>query len=160
MRHVEGIGGTVTTILEHARRLVQKGWSVDVYGEKLDDEAIRAAGASARRIIGWPFGSYAKRRFFAWKAGRAVAAGYDLVHGHGDHYRQDVLSLHNCVHAAYEAMHGRPLPEDSGVGRIHAVQLAERRFKRLIANSKLMRADVMKRFGVPPEMVTVDLSRP
>lgn len=143
-------------ILEHARRFSGLGWPVDVYGERLDRAAIEAAGAAARRVRAFPWGSYLKRRSFAFLADRAVSAGaYDLVHGHGDGFRQDVLSLHNCVHAAHEAVQGRPLPEGSGVGRIHSRILSGRLFGRLIANSRLMREEVIRRFGIPSEKVTV-----
>lgn len=154
-RYVEGLSGTVTTVLEHAQRLSARGWAVDVYAQYMDAEAVRAAGAVPRKIAGWPWGSWLKRRWFAARADRATARGYDLVHGHGDNFAQDVLSLHNCVHAAHEAVHGRPLPEESAMARVHGLQLRERRFKRLIANSRLMKDDVVRRFAVPDDLVDV-----
>ncbi|MBI3552315.1 MAG: glycosyltransferase family 4 protein [Elusimicrobia bacterium] len=154
-RQVEGLSGTVTTVLEHARRMVKRGWAVDVYGERLDSGAIRAAGAAPRRLLNVPFGSFFKRRLFAWRADRAVEEGYDLVHGHGDGFRQDVLSLHNCVHAAHEAVSGKPLPTEAGVGLMHELQLKERRFRHLIANSKLMRSELAMRFGIPDDQTSV-----
>lgn len=155
-RDVSGISGTVTTVLEHSRRLAALGWEVLVYGERLDKAAIEATGARPRRVYGWPWGSYLKRRLFAALVRRAVAAdGCDLVHGHGDCLEQDVLSLHNCVHAAHEAVYGAPLPAGAGVGRIHKRQLRQRRFRLLIANSKLMQKEVTARFEVPQSLTTV-----
>jgi len=155
-RRVRGLSGTTTTILEHSRRLSAAGWSVHVFGESLDRGALSAAGAQTHSVPGWPWGSYLKRRLFAVVCDRLLArGGYDLVHGHGDNFRQDVLSLHNCVHAAHEAVHGRPLPADSGVGRIHARLLGEGRFRLLIANSHLTQEEVSSRFGVPRAKTTV-----
>jgi UDP-glucose:(heptosyl)LPS alpha-1,3-glucosyltransferase len=153
-RRVKGLSGAVRLILEEARTAAAAGWQADVYSEKIDDEAVRAAGANPHSIARWPWGSYVKRRSFAAFAGRA-ARGHDVIHGHGDLLEQDLMSLHNCVHAAYEAMTGRPLPATDAVGRIHAQQLTERRFRLLAANSKLMKDDVVRRFGVPPELVEV-----
>jgi UDP-glucose:(heptosyl)LPS alpha-1,3-glucosyltransferase len=116
--------------------------------------AIRAVGATTRQVPGWPWGPWLKRRAFAALAG-SMARGFDLVHGHGDLYDQDLLSLHNCVHAAHEATHGTPLPAGAPVGRIHAHQLSGRRFRLLAANSRLMKDDVARRFGVPAEMIEV-----
>jgi UDP-glucose:(heptosyl)LPS alpha-1,3-glucosyltransferase len=65
------------------------------------------------------------------------------------------LSLHNCVHAAHEAIHGAPVDDTRGVALIHARQLSERRFKKLIANSHLMKKDLAARFGIPEEMMIV-----
>lgn len=141
-------------ILEEARAASDAGWKVDVYSERIDAAAVRAAGAAPRRVPRWPWGSWLKRRAFAALAGRA-ARGHDVIHGHGDLLRQDLLSLHNCVHAAHEAATGMPLPASDAVGRLHALQLSQRRFRLLAANSRLMKDDVARRFHVPAEMIEV-----
>lgn len=146
IRDARGGTGTTRTIHEHARRFAARGWTVDVIGERVDP----VPGAEVIRLARWPFFS---RPAFAWRADRLLE-GYDVVHGHGDNYRQDVLSLHNCVHAAHEAVHGRP-HDGRGVAAVHARMLAERRFKLLICNSELMRRDVIARFGVPREATEV-----
>lgn len=153
-RRVEGLSGAVRLILEEARAASDAGWTVDVYSEKLDAAAVRSAGARPQKVPRWRWGSWLKRRIFAALAGRA-ARGHEVVHGHGDLLEQDLLSLHNCVHAAHEAAAGRPLAESDAVGRLHALQLKERRFRLLAANSKLMKDDVMRRFGVPAERIEV-----
>jgi UDP-glucose:(heptosyl)LPS alpha-1,3-glucosyltransferase len=148
------LSGAVRLILEEARAAADAGWDVGVYSEKLDAAAVREAGARPHRMARWPWGSWLKRRAFAALAGRAVR-GADIVHGHGDLLDQDVLSLHNCVHAAHEAATGRPLPASDAVGRMHALQLSQRRFRLLAANSRLMKDDVTRRFGVPATLVEV-----
>jgi UDP-glucose:(heptosyl)LPS alpha-1,3-glucosyltransferase len=153
-RRVEGLSGAVRLILEEARAAAGAGWDVDVYSEKIDAAAVHAVGAKAHRMPRWPWGSWLKRRAFAGLAGRA-ARGHDVVHGHGDLLRQDLLSLHNCVHAAHEAATGEPLPSSDAVGRLHAVQLSQRRFRLLAANSRLMKDDLIRRFDVPAEMIEV-----
>ena len=146
IRDARGNTGTTRTVHEHARRFAARGWRVTVIGERVDP----VPGAEVVRLTRWPIWS---RPAFAWRADRLLE-GYDVVHGHGDNYRQDVLSLHNCVHAAHEAVHGRP-HDGGGVARVHERMLRERRFKRLICNSELMRQDVIARFGVPREMTEV-----
>ncbi len=153
-RRVEGLSGAVRLILEEARAAAGAGWQVDVYSEKIDASAVRSVGANPHRVPRWPWGSWLKRRAFAALAGRA-ARGHDVVHGHGDLLEQDVLSLHNCVHAAHEAATGKPLPAEDAVGRMHALQLTQRRFRLLAANSRLMKDDVTRRFGVPAETIEV-----
>ncbi|MBI3287979.1 MAG: glycosyltransferase family 4 protein [Elusimicrobia bacterium] len=95
-----------------------------------------------------------KRRAFA-AAARRMTAGFALVHGHGDLLGQDILSLHNCVHAAHEAARGGPLPEADAVGRMHALQLSQGLFRALVVNSRLAQDEVSRRFGVAPERVAV-----
>lgn len=155
-RWVRPLSGATAVILEQARWQARAGWSVDVYGERLDREALRLSGARPIWTPAWPWGGDLSRRSFAALADwRTARGGYDLVHGHGDGLFQDVLSLHNCVHAAHEAVHGRPLPGDSGLGRLHARILSEGRFGLLIANSDLMRREVIGRFSVDPGKVRV-----
>ena len=135
-RRVEGLSGAVRLILEEARAAAAAGWEVDVYSERLDAGAVRAVGAAPRKVARWPWGSWVKRRTFAALAGYA-AGEHDVVHGHGDLLAQDLLSLHNCVHAAHEAATGMPLPASDAVGRMHQLQLSGRRFRILAANSAL-----------------------
>ncbi len=153
-RRVEGLSGASRMIIEHARRLAVEDWEVHVFAEKLDKSALIDAGAVAHRVPAWPWGSWLKRRAFAAAAGN-MTKGFDLVHGHGDLLDQDVLSLHNCVHAAHERLFNKRLPASDAVGRMHALQLEGGRFRVLVANSNLMKDDVMRRFGVPAEKISV-----
>jgi UDP-glucose:(heptosyl)LPS alpha-1,3-glucosyltransferase len=153
-RRVEGLSGAARMIIEHARRLSRRDWEVHVFAEKLDKSSLLEAGAVPHWVPAWPWGSWMKRRAFA-AAAEGMTKKFDLVHGHGDLLDQDVLSLHNCVHAAHEAVHGSPLPASDAVGRMHALQLEGGRFRALVANSELMKADVTRRFRVPPEKIRV-----
>ena len=154
-RLVNGLGGTTTTVLEHARRLVEAGWQVDVVAARADGPAVRATGARLLRLPHWPWGGHVKRSLFAELAAYATGGRYDVVHGHGDERVHDLLSLHNCVHAAHEAVRGAPLPETDPTGRLHARILRAQGFRFLIANSRLMQAEVCSRFGVDPARVRV-----
>lgn len=153
-RRVEGLSGAARMIIEHARRLSRGDWEVHVFAEKLDRKALLDAGAVPHWVPAWPWGSWMKRRAFA-AAAEGMTKKFDLVHGHGDLLDQDVLSLHNCVHAAHEALHGTPLPVKDAVGRMHSLQLEGGRFRALVANSNLMKDDVTRRFGVPSEKIRV-----
>ncbi len=154
IRKFKGLSGAVNYAAELARRLPAHGFEVSVLAQRADPALAAACGAALRRVPSLPFGGMSGRRLFSAVAGY-YARGLDLVHGQGDTLRQDVLSLHNCVHAAHEAVHGAPLPAANAVGRLHARQLAGRAFRRLIANSRLMKDEVSRRFGVPEELVTV-----
>lgn len=155
-RNANGLSGASTLLWEETRRLAALGHDVHVFAERVDVARFAGVGVRGVRVARWPWGSRLKRRWFAGRVGRAVRrGGFDLVHGHGDLLNQDVLSLHNCVHAAHERVHGVPLPRGSGVGWMHERQLRGRRFRLLIANSRLMKNEVETRFGVPPERIRV-----
>jgi UDP-glucose:(heptosyl)LPS alpha-1,3-glucosyltransferase len=155
-RQVSGVTGATTMLLEHSQRLTAQGWEVHVYGDDLDGQRLRDSGGLPHQLPRWPIGRHWRRRFFSWAFDLAVRnKSFDLICGYGDTLRQDVLSLHNCVHAAHEAVYGKPLPESSSVGWLHGQILRQQKFRLLIANSELMKADVLRRFGVPPEKVQV-----
>lgn len=155
-RWVSGLTGTTTTILEHSRRLSQLGWDVHVFGQELDAGRLKDCGATPHVLSTWFLRGYWRRRAFAWLFEKEIdGIPFDLVWGHGDTFTQDILSLHNCVHAAHEAVYSRRLEEDSSVGRMHGRMLKEKKFKLLIANSKLMREEVVHRFAVPENRVAV-----
>src|SRR5579862_9404102 len=104
-RKVRVHNGTPRAVLEHARRLTGRQWSVHIIGDDLDGAAIREAGAVPRLIPTWLWPSFLRAKFFSYQVQRLVLSEhFDLVHGHGDSFAQDVLSLHNCVHAAHEAI--------------------------------------------------------
>lgn len=154
-RTLQGHGGATTTILEHTRRFTDHGWEVHLYGEKLDRERIIDAGGKPHLIPRVPLGSTLKRQLFAWLFSKKInPQDFSLIHGNGDIFKQDVLHLHNCVHLAHERLTGSP-PRDSGVAHIHKKILSECGFKIMIANSKLMKNDAVKRFGVPEEKIKV-----
>jgi UDP-glucose:(heptosyl)LPS alpha-1,3-glucosyltransferase len=156
-RRITGLSGVTILIQEHASRAVAAGWRTDAIGEQIDARAIRSVGATPRVLKpGW-----FTRRTATWFADAAAVAtetGYTLVHGHGDLLSQDVMSLHNCIHGAHEALYGTALPPDAPAGdaaRIHERQLADQRFRALLVNSRLMRDDVMARFGIPGESIRI-----
>lgn len=154
IRKFKGLSGAVNYAAELARRLPAHGFDITLLAQRGDRALAKDCGAELRKVPSLPFGWAGSRRLFSAAAGY-YGRGLDLVHGQGDTLSQDVLSLHNCVHAAHEAVHGTPLSPNSGVGRLHSLQLKQRRFRRLIANSHLMKEEVMRRYGLPASLVTV-----
>jgi UDP-glucose:(heptosyl)LPS alpha-1,3-glucosyltransferase len=154
IRKFKGLSGAVNYAAELARRLPAHGFDMTVLAQRADAALAASCGAELRKVPSLPFGWPGSRALFAAAANWRSRA-LDLVHGQGDTLSQDVLSLHNCVHAAHEAVYGVPLPPDSGVGRLHERQLRQRRFGLLVANSNLMKDEVTRRFGVPAQLIRV-----
>ena len=138
IRNFSGLSGAVNYTAELARRLPSHGFAVSILALRADPALAAACGARLVKVPSLPFGGNLGRRAFAASAA-FFSRGLDLVHGQGDILRQDVLSLHNCVHAAHQAVRGAPLPAYDAVGRLHAAQLKGRKFRRLVANSNLMK---------------------
>lgn len=148
--------GTPRLVLQHTRYLSNKGCKVYVVAQRINKKAIKAHGGVPVKVPIWPVKGYFHRKFFALQT-RILQKFYkpDLTLGHGDIFDQDVLYLHNCIHLAHELTQGSPLDANNAVGRIHAKQLTEQKFKLLVCNSKMMQQDVMTRFAVPESKLKV-----
>lgn len=148
--------GAMRNTYEQIRYFKSRGWNVHVISDLIDKQAVREAGAIPHRTLKWPGTGTFRRKFYDLQVQFWIKlAKPDLVIGHGDLSQQDVLCLHNSVHLAHELIHGSPLAQNSEMYPIHTPQLQHRRFKHLIANSHLMRNDLMNRFGIPSEMISV-----
>ena len=156
-REITGLSGVTIFIREQARRAAAAGWSVDAIGERVDAGPLSSVGAGVIKLKrGWFRRSSSE--WFAEAAAARTRGRYDLVHGHGDAFDQDVMSLHNCIHAVHEAVHGAPLDAaapPAETARLHERQFHEGRFRLVVANSKLMRDDIVSRFGVDPARIRV-----
>ncbi len=154
IRNFKGLSGAVNYAAELARRLPSYGFAISILAQRGNSALAENCGAKLVSVPSLPFGGYIGRRAFAASAAY-FSRGLDLIHGQGDALRQDVLSLHNCVHAAHQAVHGAPLPASDAVGKLHSAQLKGRKFRRLIANSGLMKAELSARFALPADLIKV-----
>jgi UDP-glucose:(heptosyl)LPS alpha-1,3-glucosyltransferase len=164
-RTLLGCTGASAIVLEHARFLVDRGFKVDIYSEKTDPELARSVGASPVIVKSFGFTDYQKRKSFALRVQKAIEKGlYDLVIGNGGLLKQDVVFLHNLVHLAHELIPGESTKKINTVGRLHADFLSSASFRLLIANSNMMKNDLMNRYNIPKNKIVTmypgnDLSR-
>ncbi len=155
-RGIGDIGGTNNTIADHARALTARGHPVDLLGEKVHKGGVTPDMGRAVRVPRLHALRGYKWRWFAWQAQRRIRAGqYDFVAGHGHHYAQNVLSMHNCLHLTHEIVHGTALNPAGGLAEIHDRIFAGPSFDLCIANSKLMRDDLWQRYDVDPARLRV-----
>ena len=164
-RTLMGCTGASAIVLEHAGFLAKHGCSVDIISEKSSPGLAYSVGATPVIIKSLGFSDYQKRRSFALKVQKFIQKKqYDLVIGNGCLLKQHVVFLHNLVHRAHDLIPGESNKKIDSVGRLHAEFLAASEFKLLIANSNMMKADLIMRYKVPDsKIITVypgnDLSR-
>jgi UDP-glucose:(heptosyl)LPS alpha-1,3-glucosyltransferase len=164
-RTLMGCTGASAIVLEHAKFLVNHGCNVEIYSEKTDPELARSVGASSVIVKPFGFTDYQKRRSFAMRVQSDIEKKqHDLVIGNGGLLKQDVVFLHNLVHRAHELIPGESKKKLATAGRIHADFLSSGLFKLLVANSNMMKHDLMNRYRIPGnKIITVypgnDLSR-
>ncbi len=155
-RGIGDIGGTNNTIADHARYLRALGHDVDLIGEKVRKGGVTADMGQAVRIRRVPLLSRYKWLWFAARAQKVIDRNrYDFVAGHGHHYRQHVVSMHNCLHLAHEIVEGRTLDARGTLAEVHDRIFEADGFELCICNSKLMQDDLVERYGVARERLPI-----
>lgn len=157
MLQLHKYSGSARTVLENIRYYKMKGFKVHVASITLDNSFIQDQGAIPHKLIPW-FKStgFWRRKWYNWQFEQLKKKlKPSLTIGHGDIRDQDILHLHNCVFYASELIHGKILDRNSEMALAHRPLLTERKFKLLIANSKLMKEDLIKRFKIAPEKIEV-----
>lgn len=148
--------GAMRNTFEQIRYFKSRGYEVHVICDMMNKGSVREAGATPHLTLKWPGTGTRRRKFYDWQAQLLIKwTKPDLVVGHGDLSNQDVLCLHNSVHLAHELIHGTPLPESAEMWPIHTPQLRDKKFKHLIANSNLMKNDLVRRFGIAENLISV-----
>lgn len=155
-RGIGDIGGTNNTIAFHARRLQSLGYGVDLIGQNLGRRSIPAAMGRAVSISRPPMPRYYRWIWFNSQVERRIQRNqYAFVAGHGHNWTQDVLCLHNCLRLAHDAVYGPSAPATDPLLPFHDRLLSKRPFRLCVANSKLMRDDLITRYGMPAERIRV-----
>lgn len=154
-RNLAGLSGVPNVVFSQAAALVAMGYRVDLIGQKFDRKRVDAAGVRSRKIRRIREFKRWNLRWFAARADR-IGRHYDFVVGHGHHRQQNVLMLHNCIRRAYECTAGRRAGADNGAdASLQDDILRSGRFGLCIANSGLMRDDLVHRYGIAAESVQV-----
>ena len=155
-RGIGDIGGTNNTIADHARYFRALGHDVDLIGEKVHKGGVTPDMGRAVRVRRVPLLSRYKWRWFAARSQKVIdRERYDFVAGHGHHYRQHVLSMHNCLHLAHEVVEGQALDARGTLAEIHDRIFEVDGFKLCICNSKLMQDDLVERYGVARDRLPI-----
>lgn len=143
--------GSARTAYENIRYFKSRGYEVHVVSMTMDKELLKSMGAIPHKTFPWIKSTgFTRRRWYDWQVQRLrKKLSPDLTVGHGDISDQDVLTLHNCVFLASELIHNKILPKDHEMALTHGPLLKEMGFRKMIANSELMKKDTIERFHVP-----------
>ncbi|WP_299261993.1 glycosyltransferase family 4 protein [uncultured Kushneria sp.] len=156
IRQVEKNTGASRIALAQAEVLAGMSYQVVIIAERGNSALVERAGARLVKTWRWPFKG-ARRRFWFNRRVQVWAHRHapTLLISHGEVETSDVVYLHNCVHLASQAIHGRGLPEHHEVAAIHDYVLKGKRFRRVAVNSKMMGNDLMTRYDIAPDRINV-----
>lgn len=148
--------GATRSVFEHIRYFKNLGHEVHVVSEKFEG-ADHICGCRAHTTFRWPWEMHYKRRMrFSWEAQRlSDKIKPDLIIGHDDLQHPHILTLHVCAHLEHEKRFGRSLSVNHEMHLIHTPVLQNKQFRHLIANSCLMKKDLVSRFGISEHNISV-----
>jgi UDP-glucose:(heptosyl)LPS alpha-1,3-glucosyltransferase len=149
--------GSARTALENIHYFKDRGFEVHVAAMTMDREMIEAEGATPHKMLPWIKGTGMwRRRWYNYQVQKLrKKLKPTITVGHGDIQEQDVLTLHNSVFLASELIHGKPLSPKHEMAQTHGPILKQQSFKKMIANSNIMKRDTIQRFSVPADKIHV-----
>lgn len=148
--------GVPNIVLQQIQMFKKLGFEVYAMAETINIKMIEEVGGFAVKTFKWPISGFFRRKFYAFNVDRWIKKNKpQIVIGHGDIFNQDILFIHNCVHLAHELIEQEEIPKDHEVGKIHSAIFKSGSFKMLLCNSMMMKNDLISRFNINPEKVSV-----
>jgi UDP-glucose:(heptosyl)LPS alpha-1,3-glucosyltransferase len=150
-----GQTGGARTIIQHLRYFKAFGWEPRLFVSQITPERRTEIDCKIVKVPTLKLGGVVKRVSHAWCADWLARRWKPaIIWGHGDLLRQDVLSLHNCLHLTAERLTGHA--STSSHMKLHDRQLTRPdTFRHIIANSRLMKADLIERYRIDAAKITV-----
>jgi UDP-glucose:(heptosyl)LPS alpha-1,3-glucosyltransferase len=156
IRNINIKSGLGKIVYEQILHFQNQGIKVDIYTHKYDP-IIKKSGAKIFKIFKVPFvNEFYQRLLFAKFAQKKIARkGYDLVIGHGDLIEQDILFLHNLVEKTYLLTHKKKMEPLNDLAKFRELIFKSQKFKLLIANSVLMKNELVEYFHIEENKIKV-----
>lgn len=157
MMQLHKSSGSARTAYENIRYFKSRGFDVHVASMTMDKAHLQSLGVTPHKML--PFiksTGLTRRKWYNWQIQRLRQKLNPIITlGHGDIQEQDVLTLHNCVFLASELIEGKKLDPDHEMAITHGNILIKQEFKKMIANSKLMKRDTHQRFDINEDKIDV-----
>lgn len=149
--------GAVRTGLEQIEFFKLKGYEVHVASMTMNSSTLKRIGVIPHKMFPWIKSTGLRRRqWYNFQIEKLkIKLQPHLIIGHGDIVEQDILTLHNSVFLACEKINQIPLSGDHEMAITHGKILHEKKFKIIIANSKMMKEDLISRFKIPPNQIEI-----
>jgi len=152
-KHFNFRNGTSRVIHEVSTRLAARGHEVHIFCNRRPPSY--AAGPILHHLPMLPLGSWAKTLSFNAGCSFQMRLGhFDIVHGHENTTAQDIVTVHN-FRTAHLIARGLPLSRWDPHLWIERRQFGNRRLKRIITLSEMVKRDVHRHFGIPLDRIVV-----
>ncbi|MEL7896963.1 glycosyltransferase family 4 protein [Vreelandella neptunia] len=156
IRKLNKTTGAARIALQQISILKSMGYRVKVICEKANKKTVASYGADLKIIPKLPLSSFIRRLWFSKRANAWCRQHRpSLVISHGDMENSDIIYMHNCIDLAQEIMCPHVVGNQSDVSKIHHRVLQKSKYKLVVANSQMMANDLIKRYKIPSEKVSI-----
>lgn len=156
IRKLNKTTGAARIALQQISILKDMGYRVKVICEKANKKTVAHYGAELKIITKLPLSSFMRRLWFSKRANAWCRRHKpSLVISHGDMENSDIIYMHNCVDLAQEIMHPHASSQQSDVSKIHHRVLKKSKYNYIVANSRMMAEDLIKRYEIPFNKVSI-----
>jgi len=152
--------GATRTVYEQIRFFNNANYKVYVIADTLNKKDV-AATANENIIFlktfYWPWQKGLQRRLRYAACAKKIIQKIqpDMTISHGDYPSADYFFTHNNVCLASERIHGVALCQDREMYQTHVPIFKGKEYKKIIANSKIVKDDICKRFDLDTSLVDV-----
>jgi UDP-glucose:(heptosyl)LPS alpha-1,3-glucosyltransferase len=152
--------GATRTVYEQIRFFDQKGYKVYVIADNLNKKNVGETQSNNIKFIKsfyWPWQKrLTKRLQYSKNVSKLIKTiNPDITISHGDFQNADYFFTHNNVCLASERVHGQTLSQSDEMYQTHVPVFKEKTFKKIIANSQLVKNDLCERFSIEANRIDV-----
>lgn len=152
-RLILGLSGAAKIIQSHVNHFSDKGVRIDIYHQK-----------SKKMTYGQNVRTQTISNFFAKNTDLTFAntikkkldpKKYDVRIGHGDDWSSNLVFVHNLNARLHEELYHEAKTKLNPNDVVQKELLENHRFNHLIANSYLTKSDLIERYGIPAQEISV-----
>lgn len=152
-RLILGLSGAAKIIQAHINHFTSKRIEIDIYHQKSKDmrynrnvKTIKVQNIFSKNND-YTFATNIKKKISNKK--------YDLKIGHGDDWSSDLVFIHNLNARLQEELFDKPKTHLNPNDQVQKELLENHRFNHIIANSELVKKDLVSRYKITNEEITV-----
>ncbi len=156
IRKLNKTTGAARIALQQISILNNMGYRVKVICEEANKKIILSYGGNLIRITKLPLSGFMRRLWFNERANLwCLRNKPSLIISHGDMEISDIIYMHNCVDLAQELINPHSAHQQNDVSKMHYRVLKKGNYKQIVANSQLMATDLITRYAIPSNKVSV-----
>jgi UDP-glucose:(heptosyl)LPS alpha-1,3-glucosyltransferase len=152
-RLILGLSGAAKIIQSHVNHFSDKGVKIDIYHQK-SKKMTYGHNVRTQKISNF-FAKNTDLTFAKTVQKKLDPKKYDVRIGHGDDWSSNLVFVHNLNARLHEELYHEAKTKLNPNDIVQKELLENHRFTHLIANSLLTKNDIIERYGIPSQEISV-----